>query len=502
MPTYRLVLLDVTCLVAVVCLLGWPHSSALGDYSLAFSTYIGGSELDQIRDVATDSQGNIYVTGGTASPDFPTTAGAYDRTFASGGTKLGSFGPMDVLVIKLSPTGQLIWSTYIGGPNYDRAYAVAVDDTGHVYVAGRAGDGFPTTPGAFQPRFGGGPPGGGYGEQDGFVAKLTPDGSQLVWASYIGTSDETIVRDMALDAAGDVYLGVAYRSAAYSPAVASAFVNDPSGGEDNAVVKVSADGSRVLWGRYFGGSGDEGAPALAVTPTGDAYLASGTKSPDLPTTPGVYDRTYNGKVDGFAARLSKDGASVVYATYLGGSEDDSPSRPHGITLDEQGNAYLSGYTRSADFPTTPGAFRTAHAGGTDGFVAKLSADGTRLLAATFLRGTGEGIAVDRDGNISVPGGANSAGWPVTRDAFASDLKGPQDARLAKLAADFGSLLFATYMGGGRAERYAESFRGIAIDADNAIVAGGVSAGDDWPLLNAFQASHRGDWDCVVVKFAP
>jgi hypothetical protein len=191
--------------------------------------------------------------------------------------------------------------------------------------------------------------------------------------------------------------------------------------------------------------------------------------------------------------------SLAFSTYIGGSELD---QIRDVATDSQGNIYVTGGTASPDFPTTPGAFRTAHAGGTDGFVAKLSADGTRLLAATFLRGTGEGIAVDRLGNVYVPGGADSPGWPVTRDAFASDLKGPQDARLAKLAADFGSLLFATYMGGGRAERYAESFRGIAIDSDNAIVAGGVSAGDDWPLLHAFQASHGGDWDCVVVKFAP
>jgi hypothetical protein len=479
-------------------------------YDLEFSTFLGGSGQDQIRDVATDSPGNIYLVGGTVSPDFPTTPGAYQRIHNPGNPDMSGTIRYDIFVTKLDATGRLLWSTLVGGRNYDRAYAVAADSQGFVYVAGRAGRGFPVSPGAFQTVFMGtvnanpNP----YGEQDGVIFKLKPDGSDLVWASYFGADDAVIVRDMSIDRGGNAYLATGVLSSTvnvppgWSTWFSSGFQKSPQGGRDSIVAKISPDGSRVVWASFFGGSGDDSHnPTIAVDENGSAYLAGNTRSTDLPVTPGAYDTTPNGGSDGYVARFSADGSSLIYATYLGGSGDESPSAPHGIAIDLQGHAYPRGFTRSSDFPTTPGAVRTT-SGTADGFVSKLSPDGTQLLASTFLDFGVEGVAVDSQANVYVTGGTQS---PITTtpDAYQSALKGAQDAALLKLAADFSSLLYATYMGGASAPQYGEAFRGIAVDSDGNIVAGGVSGGTDWPRLHPAQGTYGGGtWDAVVAKFGP
>src|SRR5439155_10330392 len=174
---------------------------APGALRIAVSSYLGGSQTDMVRDVAVDGQGNIYLAGSTASPDFPVTSAAYDRAFNASGAKL-----MDAFVTKLAPSGAVLWSTYVGGPNYERAYALELDPQGAVVIAGRAGAGLPVSATAFQPTFGGGDPSSGYGPQDGFVCKLAVTGSALQWCSYFGVGDQGILRDVAVDAAGDIYV--------------------------------------------------------------------------------------------------------------------------------------------------------------------------------------------------------------------------------------------------------------------------------------------------------
>ncbi|UCG59060.1 MAG: SBBP repeat-containing protein, partial [Phycisphaerales bacterium] len=228
-------------------------------YDLSFSTYVGGSDWEHTRDVAVDSGGNIYIVGGTASADFPTTPGAYCRTLTTGGSQ--AFGPCDVFVAKFDRDGGLIWSTYIGGPDYDRAYAVEVDNQGCVYVAGRAGPGFPMK-NAFQPGFDG-VDNGSYGMQNAFVLKLLPDGSDLIWSSYVGVS--TLCRDLAIDPNGDMYVpGGRWNTTKTPPAewFANAYQKTPPGGtSDCGVIKIKGDGSRVLWATWLGGSAEDNSAA-------------------------------------------------------------------------------------------------------------------------------------------------------------------------------------------------------------------------------------------------
>ena len=207
-------------LALVVC--GVTTSNFASAQVLQNASFLGGSQFDHARDVTVDNQGFIYVTGGTDNPYWTTT-----QTILTPGMKeSGSVQSMDIFVCKLDPTAQtIIWATRIGGPNYERAYAIEVDSQGYVYVAGRAGNGAPITNGAFQATFQGGVGASFYGNQDGYVLKLTPDGGSLVWASYFGADDalsSTIIRDIAIDADNNVYLAASVGSGAHYPAGVSA----------------------------------------------------------------------------------------------------------------------------------------------------------------------------------------------------------------------------------------------------------------------------------------
>lgn len=483
-------------------------------YTLAFSTYFGGTGHDTIRDVAVDQHGNIYVVGGTASTNFPVTVGAYQTTFSSGGSSVGSGGDHDAFAAKFDANGQLVWCTYLGGPNYDRAYAVEVDAAGDVYVGGRAGDGFPTTSGVVQENFGGDlNPNTLYGEQDGFVAKLSADGSQLLWATYFGGDDLSFFRDIDVDSSGRVH-GVMTRVFRPNPHVtAGAYQTSIQGGEDSVIVRFSADGSQVEWATYFGGSGNELAtPSIRVHSTGEVYVFGATNSTDIPTTSSASDRTFGGVWDQYLAKLSADGTSLLFGTYIGGSQVEF-TETHGLMLDAQGNAYVTATTLSADFPVTAGAFQTSYSGtggqgtgqGTnypgDVFVSAISADGTTLLFSTYLGGSGgegsEGIGIDAVGNVYVSGATYSSSFPTTSDAVQQNLGGSADFFAAKFDPTLSSLLYSTFIGGSGVD-YARS--SIVDSAGNFYVIGHVQS-NNFPVVNAHQATRRGNEEGVLLKLA-
>lgn len=441
---------------------------------IAFSTYFGGSKKEQLRDVEIDSTGNIYITGGTESPDFPTTAGAYDRTFN---------GWHDVYVVKLDPSGNIIWSTFLGGSNYDRAYAIEVDSLGYVFVAGRAGAGFPTSAGTVQPNFGGDVnQNSAYGKQDGFITKLSQDGSQVMWSTYFGDDGRRIIRDMVIDDAGNVYVGLIEGIRPNPHITQEAFQTTPQGGKDGLIAKLSSDGAQVLWATYLGGSSDDVSTiAVRVDDLGYVYTVGATKSTDIPTSEGAYDTTFNGEQDVYVAKLTPDGSNLVYGTYLGGSQKDGSAGTHGLAVDTQGNAYVAGYTFSANFPTTPGSFQTSFGGVHDLFVSKLSMDGSQLLASTFVGGSAgdgnEGIVVDGGSNVYLTGRTASRNFPLTYDAIQSTYKDggrswwEGDGYFVKLSPDFSKLLYSTYIGGSGGD----AGRAAAVDSNGNFYLGGMDS---------------------------
>ncbi len=461
------------------------------EFDFALASHIGGSKHDQVRGVAVGPDGSIYVVGGTDSPDFPVTGGAFQTNHNPGQPESGAVERLDVFVTRIGPGGNVLWSTFIGGPNYDRAYGVAVDAQGFVYVGGRAGAGFPVTNGAFQTQFRGGQEAAFYGNQDGFVCKLTPDGGSVVFCSYFGTNDPRIVRDIAVDAGGDIYIASGYTSGSYSAPVASAFLNSPRGGDDAVVAKIRGDGSAVLWARYIGGSGEEPGETSVRVHGSSVYFLTTTSSANAPATAGAYDRTYGGNGDLFITRLQASNGAIDWATYLGGSENES-TETHELAVDFAGNVILAAPTQSSNFPTTSGALQRTYGGGNnDMFVSKISADGSTLLASTFLGGSSsdrpEGVATDGFGNILLTGTTASGNFPTTSGALDRSLSGGRDAVAVILSPDLGTLLYSSYLGGSTDSEFG---RTAAFGAGVYAIAG-MTPASDFTRISPIQGGYGG-----------
>jgi hypothetical protein len=315
-----------------------------------------------------DSDHNAYVTGTTSSALFPITPGAFQTTRGGGA---------DAFVTKLNPTGTaLIYSTYLGGIAEDDGFAIAVDSTGNAYLTGdTTSANFPTTAGAFQTTR----PGG----FDAFVTKLSADGSALVYSTYVGGSLEDDGGSIAVDAAHNAYLTGDTTSTNF-PTTPGAFQTTLAGGFDAVVTELNSTGSALVYSSYLGGSLDDFGTGIAMDSAGNAYLAGDTLSANFPTTADAFQTALAGSNDSFLTEFNPDGTALVHSSYLGGGLDDFA---FGITLDSLGNPYLAGATRSANFPTTTGAFQTTLNGTEDGFVSKFAFVDFSLAASAFSPST-------------------------------------------------------------------------------------------------------------------
>jgi hypothetical protein len=387
--------------------------------ALGYSTYLGGGDADGGNGVAVDGAGSAYVTGYTDSADFPTTPGAFDTTLD---------GYSDAFVTKLGASGAALgYSTYLGGGDYDNSGVdLAVDGAGSAYLTGWTDSAdFPTTPGAFDTTWN--------GLTDAFVTKLDASGAALGYSSYLGGSGFDYGDGIAVDCAGSAYLTGSTDSADF-PTTQGAFDTTWNGLTDAFVTKLDASGAALGYSSYLGGSGFDGGFDLAVDGAGSAYLTGSTDSADFPTNPGAFDTTWNGGPDAFVTKLDASGAALGYSSYLGGSH-----REEGLdlALDGAGSAYLTGYTYSADFPTTPGAFDTTLDGSDDAFVTKVDASGAALLYSTYLGGSGfeggQAVAVGGAGNTYLTGRTGSSNFPTTPGAFDTTYHGGfSDAFVTKL----------------------------------------------------------------------
>jgi hypothetical protein len=477
---------------------------------LVLLSYLGGSGRDLMRDIATDPQGNVYVAGSTASPNFPVTANAFDNTFGA-----NSNDYQDAFVGKFSPSGQVLWMSFLGGPGFDRIYALEVDAQGFVYVAGRAGPGLPVTPGAIQTNFVGGPDVGAYGPQDGFVCKIRPDGSAIVFCTYLGDSDNLPLRDIDIDAAGNIYV-IGGAEAGNMPAswFVNGFQKQKAAGQDVIVAKMSGDGTRIIWATYVGGAGEDvHTGSLRVAPNGDVVVFFSTRSPDLPT-PGGFDHTISGAGDAFVGRIANDGSRLIWGTYLGGSGSEL-SETHALAVDTNGDVITIAGSTSPDYPTTPGVVQPTFGGlasnrnggsGTnypgDMVVSRISADGSRLLASTYIGGSdgdgAEGVWLDPSGNIVVSGTTYSANFPVSGNVPQAGNGTRGDMALVKLSPDLTKLLFSVRLGGS----LEDWGRATHVDRLGNVYLGGEIQSTDMPTLNPLQSTARGNFDASFAKFLP
>jgi len=479
-------------------------------HGLAFSTFFGGSAGEGIRDVEVDRLGNVYVAGTTRSPDFPTTPGAYDEHLdTSLGTTSWGYNS-EIFVARFSPAGNLVWSTIIGGPNSEEAYGLEIDSKGYIVVHGRGARDSPVTPRVYQGQFKGcgGDPGNPHNTaQNAYICKLTPDGSSLVWASFFGI--DHLHRDLALDKNDDIYVTWGVRPGENDPSHwntwmdsawnANAFQPHPLGGADCGVAKISSDGSRVIWATYLGGSDYDSIEAsIDVDDNGYVYVGLQTRSRDIPTTPGAHDRTHNGGVDWYVAKLLPDGSDIVYGTYIG-DEGDNWLNTHNLVVDNEGNCYSSTCAFSSSFPTTPGAIQRTYGGGNvDWGIVKLSPTGA-LLAGTLLGGSGgdnpDGIRIDSQGNLVLFGQTGSANFPVSSNAYQSTKGSQDDAVIVKLSPNLDRLIYSTFLGGNGND----AGRAGCVGSDGSMTVAGSTSGGDWPTKNAFQNTLRGTGDAIVAK---
>ena len=369
--------------------------------AILYSTYLGGSFTQQALGVAVDAAGNAYVVGETASTDFPVTPGAFDTTGSSTG---------DAFVSKLDTTGsQLIYSTYLGGtgsgPYGDAALAVAVDGSGSAYVTGQSfSPDFPTTPGAFQQSRIGGP-------EQVFVTKLNASGSALNYSTYLGAGTGV---GIAVNALGNAYVAGTATDATF-PTTAGAFqttFGGPGGNTGDAfVTQLNNSGSALVYSTFLGGTSEDYGGGVAIDEAGNAYVTGQTFSTNFPVK-NAFQQTLKGQANAFVAKLNTAASALVYSTYLGGSNDDDGDA---IAVDSGGNAYVTGFTESTDFPLV-GALQGTYGGGSmDAFLTVVGSNGIPSFS-TFLGGEfadeGNGIAVDSSGNVYLTGLTQSFDFPV------------------------------------------------------------------------------------------
>jgi hypothetical protein len=389
--------------------------------ALIYSTYLGGNGLDDGTGIAVDASGNVYVTGRTSSTNFPT-AKALQSTLAGEG---------NAFVTKINPTGSaLVYSTYLGGSDYDSGNGIALDASGNAYVTGAASStNFPTTADAFQTAIA--------GSENAFISKINATGSALVYSTYLGGNEDDSGNAIAVDASGNAYVTGTTDSANF-PTTAGAFQKAIGGIYDNAfVTKLNPSGSALVYSSYLGGSGDDGGQGIAVDASGNAYVTGLTDSTNFPTTAGAFQTATGGDGDAFISKINATGTALVYSTYLGGSADDGGEA---IAVDASGNAYVTGLTSSTNFPTVNALQPTYGPGQSDVFVTKLNAAGTALVYSTYLGGSptadvGIGLTVDGSANAYVTGYTGSATFPTTVGAFQTTYGGEGDAFVTKIASE-------------------------------------------------------------------
>lgn len=321
--------------------------------ALVYSTYLGGSTGDFGYGIAVNASGNAYVTGQASSANFPVTVGAFQTVKA---------GSADAFVTKLNPTGTaLVYSTFLGGSFNDNGFGIAVDSCGNAYVTGiTLSPNFPVTAGAFQTAQ--------TGVSDAFVTKLNTSGSALIYSTYLGGTAGNQGRGIAVNSNGNAYVTGSTSSADF-PVTAGAFQTTFAGVADAFITEFNLCGTGLVFSTYLGGSGSDQGFGIAIDSFGNSYITGQTNSSNFPTTSGAFQTSLAGVVDAFITKLNASGTSLLYSSYLGGSNFDVGN---GIAVDVNESAYIVGETLSINFPVTAGAFQTSLAGPSDAFISKFA----------------------------------------------------------------------------------------------------------------------------------
>jgi Bacterial Ig-like domain (group 3)/Chitobiase/beta-hexosaminidase C-terminal domain/Beta-propeller repeat len=505
------------------------------DPTLTYSTYLGGTNAEFAVVAAVDSGGDAYVAGLTISTDFPVTSGAFQSINYAEATNAVS----TAFVSKFNSSGTaLLYSTFLGGnaiadtqhEQGDYVHGLVVDASGNAYVTGWTySSDFPVTSGAFQTT----DQVAAYELANGFVTKLNPGGTGLVYSTYLGGNSLTEPNSITIDSSGDAYVsGITFASNFPTTAGVVQTVNNSAAGEDgfNAfVTKLNPTGTSAIYSTYLGGGSSDGSSLgnyywtnpIVVDKSGNVYVAGFTDSGNFPVTSGAYQTKNNGTFNITVSKLNPTATALLYSTYLGG---DTISISEGLAVDSTGNAYVAGYTSDTDFPVTSGAFQTINKADTNtttsadavnnGFLTKINPTGTALVYSTYLGGTtgpwgGDHIyslALDSSDDAYVAGGAMSSDFPVTSNAYQPTNHGAthccdyttytSNGFLTEFNPAGSALIYSTYLGGsgtqnpGGAGGFGDEAYYVALGPNqNAYIVGYTSSSNFPVTAGAFETTY-------------
>jgi Leucine-rich repeat (LRR) protein len=392
------------------------------------------------------------------------------------------------------------YSTYLGGSMNEDLLDIAVDGTGAVIAVGYTySSNFPTS-GAYQGTLA--------GPSDAFISKFSPDGSSLVFSTYLGGSDHDGIKSIWLGSGGVIYVGGVTLSSDY-PTVNPYQGFNAGGPQDGLISKLSADGSTLLYSTYLGGSGWDFIEGIAMCSSGEICVAGSTFSSDFPLQNAVITTYDGGGIenygDAFVTKLSSSGGSLVYSTYLGKNGMDFA---YAITVDSSGAAYVVGTTSCSSFPTIR-AYQSTHGGGTDGFLTKFPANGNPLVFSTFLGGNIYesifDVDLDSSDGIYVTGRTSSTNFPTTSGVFQTSKPGGNgtydyDGFISRFTYNgyLSFLTFSTYLGGSGG---ITELHDITVDSSGAAFVTGFTESPNFPLQDAFHSQLDAATDAVVTELS-
>ena len=453
------------------------------ELDIGFCTYLGGPEYDGIYALTTDDDDCIYLAGYTESPDFPTTEGAFDQSHNGG----PYWEPQDCFVTKLSNDGQeIIYSTFIGGSDgAEYVTGMAVDEEGNVYIIGRtSSDDFPTTEGAYNQLYNG-------GESDCFMTKLSADGTELLYSTYVGGSAYEVPFDITIDSNGDSYV-VGYTESPDFPVIT---LNEQDscytlgGGHDGFIFKLCGNGSCLEYSMYLGGDGTyDDAFSLTLDSYERIVVAGYTRSTDFPVVDAMYDEI-NGEGDCFITRLEHDG-TFDFSTYLGGSVLDGA---YSVAVDSNDDIYIIGITDGGNFPIV-GADESIFNGTFGIFLSILNEQGTALEYSGVLKDSQkEGVSTSvgsvlivSEHEVWISGNTGNEQFPVTENALDKTMA-ERKGFIVMMDPVRSSLNYSTFIGG----RNWNSISGIVMDSSGNIYSCGSTDSPDLPVRNAIESSKLG-----------
>jgi hypothetical protein len=385
----------------------------------------------------------------------------------------------------------LQYSTFLGGKGQDDARAIAIDTSGDAYVTGYTqSSNFPVSGAPYQATLN--------GYQNAFVTELNPSGSAVVYTTYIGGNGYDQANGIAIDGSGDAYVTGSTTSSNF-PTAGTPYQASLLGAANAFVAELNPTGSQLVYSTYLGGSSYDQSNGIAIDGAGDAYVTGYTDSSNFPTAGSPF-QSKSSSPTAFVAELNRSGSQLVYSTYLGGTVYDWAGA---IAIDSTGDAYVTGYTWSSNFPTAGTPFQATLKGNENAFVTELNHSGTALIYSTYLGGSAEdyglGIALDVDNDAFITGGATSYDFPTAGTPFQKLIKGSVNAFVTELNPVGTGLVYSTFVGGSAQD----IATGIAVDSSDDAYVSGFTTSTNYPTAGSpYQSALVGKTNAFVTEVNP